>query len=410
MKILVLAGGFDKIALIKILQSQGHEVILADYYDNPPAKKYVDKHFQISTLDETKIYNLAIVEKVDLITTACTDQALLTVAKVSEKMGLPCYIGTETAQKVTNKAYMKKNLFELGIPTAQFIVLDELDNIGVILENMEFPLVVKPCDCNSSKGVVKVTNQLDLKKAIKNAFFYSRTKKAIVETFIKGEEISIDAWKDKEGVKILSISKTEKIKTTMGNFTIYRSVYPVDISDPMKIKIQTIAEKICGGFLIENSPVLIQAIIDDADINVIEFSIRMGGGSKYKLIEYISGVDIMNVYVNRILGDTTQVVLPNWSDKVVEIDYIYANNGIFSRLIGFEEALACGDISEMFQYKQAGSLIERRGTSSDRVVGFLIQADCGQALEEKRYRVLDQVDILDSEGNSMMYKACFYQE
>ena len=118
----------------------------------------------------------------------------------------------------------------------------------------------------------------------------------------------------------------------------------------------------------------------------------------------------MNVYVNRILGDTTQVVLPNWSDKVVEIDYIYANNGIFSRLIGFEEALACGDISEMFQYKQAGSLIERRGTSSDRVVGFLIQADCGQALEEKRYRVLDQVDILDSEGNSMMYKACFYQE
>ena len=349
-------------------------------------------------------------EKVDLITTACTDQALLTVAKVSEKMGLPCYIGTETAQKVTNKAYMKKNLFELGIPTAQFIVLDELDNIGVILENMEFPLVVKPCDCNSSKGVVKVTNQLDLKKAIKNAFFYSRTKKAIVETFIKGEEISIDAWKDKEGVKILSISKTEKIKTTMGNFTIYRSVYPVDISDPMKIKIQTIAEKICGGFLIENSPVLIQAIIDDADINVIEFSIRMGGGSKYKLIEYISGVDIMNVYVNRILGDTTQVVLPNWSDKVVEIDYIYANNGIFSRLIGFEEALACGDISEMFQYKQAGSLIERRGTSSDRVVGFLIQADCGQALEEKRYRVLDQVDILDSEGNSMMYKACFYQE
>ena len=410
MKILVLAGGFDQIALIKILQSQGHEVILADYYDNPPAKKYVDKHFQISTLDETKIYNLAIVEKVDLITTACTDQALLTVAKVSEKMGLPCYIGTETAQKVTNKAYMKKNLFELGIPTAQFIVLDELDNIGVILENMEFPLVVKPCDCNSSQGVVKVTNQLDLKKAIKNAFFYSRTKKAIVETFIKGEEISIDAWKDKEGVKILSISKTEKIKTTMGNFTIYRSVYPVDISDPMKIKIQTIAEKICGGFLIENSPVLIQAIIDDADINVIEFSIRMGGGSKYKLIEYISGVDIMNVYVNRILGDTTQVVLPNWSDKVVEIDYIYANNGIFSRLIGFEEALACGDISEMFQYKQAGSLIERRGTSSDRVVGFLIQADCGQALEEKRYRVLDQVDILDSEGNSMMYKACFYQE
>ena len=32
------------------------------------------------------------------------------------------------------------------------------------------------------------------------------------------------------------------------------------------------------------------------DINVIEFSARMGGGSKYKLIKYMSGVDIMKVW------------------------------------------------------------------------------------------------------------------
>lgn len=409
MKILVLAGGFDQIAFIKTLQSRGHEVILADYYDNPPAKKYADKHFQISTLDETKIYNLAVAEKIDLITTACTDQALLTVAKVSEKMGLPCYIDAETARKVTNKEYMKKAFAELDIPTAKCIVLDESDNIDDLLESWKYPLVIKPCDCNSSKGVVKVDNQHDLRNAIKKAFFYSRTKKVVIETFIEGEEISIDVWKDRDGVKILAISRTDKIKSTMGGFTIYRSVYPADISDLMKLKIQMIAEKICRGFFIENSPVLIQAIIHDENISVIEFSIRMGGGSKYKLIEHVSGVDIMNVYVNRILGDTTQIVSPDWSDKVMEIDYIYANNGIFSRLTGFDKALGSGDISEMFQYKQEGSLIERRETSSDRVAGFLIQAESCEALEEKRYRVLDQVDIIDSEDNSMIYKACFYQ-
>ena len=37
---------------------------------------------------------------------------------------------------------------------------------------------------------------------------------------------------------------------------------------------------------------LVQAIVQDNDIFVLEFSARMGGGSKYKLIEYITDVDI----------------------------------------------------------------------------------------------------------------------
>lgn len=43
---------------------------------------------QISTLDEDRIYEFAKKERVNLVTTACTDQALLTAANVSEKLGL----------------------------------------------------------------------------------------------------------------------------------------------------------------------------------------------------------------------------------------------------------------------------------------------------------------------------------
>lgn len=38
MKILVLAGGSDQIALIQELKKRGHETILVDYFQNPPAK------------------------------------------------------------------------------------------------------------------------------------------------------------------------------------------------------------------------------------------------------------------------------------------------------------------------------------------------------------------------------------
>ena len=304
---------------------------------------------------------------------------------------------------------MKKKFIEFGIPTAQSIVLEENEKfIESIFNGLRFPLIVKPCDCNSSKGVVKVVNQNELPKAVNDAFDFSRSKKVIIENFIEGEEVSIDVWKDHNGAKILSVSKTNIIKSNKENFTIYQSEYPVKMTSIIKEKIQNIAEKISEAFVLENCPILIQAIINDDNISVIEFSARMGGGSKYKLIEYISGIDIMSVYANRILGDIEQTVVPRWSKKAIELDYVYAEDGIFERLIGFEDALKSGDICEVFQYKKEGSLIVKRITSSDRIVGFLIQADNHQALRERRYRVLERVDILNAEGNSIMCKDCFY--
>ena len=39
LKALVLAGGYDQIALIKELKKRDYEVLLADYFENPPAKR-----------------------------------------------------------------------------------------------------------------------------------------------------------------------------------------------------------------------------------------------------------------------------------------------------------------------------------------------------------------------------------
>lgn len=409
MKILVLAGGFDQIALIRELQKRGNIVYLADFFENPPAKKYADKYFCISTLDEDAIYKLACEEQVSLITTACTDQALMTVAAVSERLGLPCYISSEIARNVTNKAYMKDKFSQYGIPTAKWKLLEsELDCNGFKLLELTFPLIVKPCDCNSSKGVVRVKNQIELEHAVRQAFQLSRSKKVIVEEFKEGDEVSIDVWKDREGAKILSVSRTCKIKENTNNFTIYQSKYPVEMSDTLIEKIRCTAEKICGAFRLDNCPLLIQAIIQGEDFNVIEFSARMGGGSKYKLIEHTANVDIMKIYVNRILGDESQIIEPVWSKNKMELNYVYGYNGIFSSLVGFDNYLKTGEIKELFQYKTVGSEITKRITSSDRIVGFLIEADSMREINELRIKIIDNVDILDVNKNSMMYKECFY--
>lgn len=404
MKILVLAGGFDQIALINELKNRNHDVILADYFPNPPAKKYAHKHYQVSTLDEDAIFNLAKKENVDLLTTACTDQALLTVAKVSEKLNLPCYISYETALNVTNKEYMKKVFYDNSIPTSKYFIIKSINDLENIFSQMSFPAVVKPCDCNSSKGVIKVKNTQDAYKAIEDALNLSRSSTAIIEEFKEGIELSVDVWIDQEDAKILSASTTSKIKNNKDSFTIYQSKYPVEISDIAKNKIQDIARKISRSFNLMNCPMLIQLIVNGDEVNVIEFSARMGGGTKYQLIEEMSGINIMQVYVNRVLGDIHQIINPTPSKKLIELNYVYATNGIYQNIINFDTAKETNLIKNYFVYKESGSVIEKATTSSDRIAGFLLEADTPEELLNKRKKAVQLLDVLDKNGHSMMIK------
>ena len=410
MRILVLAGGYDQIGLITELKTRGHEVILADYFSNPPAKKVADKHYQVSTLDEDAVKEVAIKENVDLITTACTDQALLTVAKVSELLGLPTYISYEKGLEVTNKKYMKEMFVKIGVPTAQSVILEDETSVSEKIQNLKFPLVVKPCDCNSSKGVKRVDSDKQLMLAIKEAFALSRSHLVIVEEYIVGEEVSIDVWVDAQGAKVLSVSQTEKIPNDEGNFTIFKSKYPVNMTDVVYKKIQDIASLIATGFELKNCPILIQAIINDTNAYVIEFSARMGGGTKYKLIEYMSGVNIMEKYVNRVLGDEMQIITPIPSEKSIELNYVYAKNGVFKELVNFEECKKDQSIVDYYQYKEAGAVVEKASTSSDRIVGFLLIDKDNESLSKKRKLVVDKVDVLNDKHESMMLKSVFGED
>lgn len=397
MKILVLAGGSDQIALINELKSRGHETILVDYLENPPAKTYADKHIVASTLDIDRVEEIAVAEKVDLVCTACTDQALLTVAKVSEKLGLPCYISYQTGLNVTNKSYMKKVLMSNKIPTAKFIILDKVD-MGAI-QDFKYPLVVKPVDCNSSKGVKRIDSAEELPKYLKEAINFSRTKTAIVEEFKIGEEISADFYIENGVAKYLSATNSFKIPNRK-SFTILGSAYPV-VDEQQKIKLIDIATNIAKAFELDNCPLLIQLIANGNDINVIEFSARMGGGSKYKLIEVLSGVNIMSKYVDRILGAYPSVE-PSKQVNYCKMVYTYCTPGVIDHVEGLDEMKANKVVDEYFLYKTKGMEITHSETSGDRPAGYLVTADTEEELNAKIKEVDNRIKVVDMKGADIL--------
>ncbi len=65
LKALVLAGGAPQIALIEELKRRNIFTILADYNENPVARKHADLFYQVSTLDVEAITKVAQKEQVD---------------------------------------------------------------------------------------------------------------------------------------------------------------------------------------------------------------------------------------------------------------------------------------------------------------------------------------------------------
>ena len=397
MKILVLAGGSDQIALIKELKQRGHEVVLLDYFKNPPAKPFADKHIVASTLDVEAVERYAKEERVSLICTACTDQALLTVSYVSERLGLPCYINYQTGLNVTNKSYMKKVLTDNDIPTASFSIVNKPDKEKI--QGFKFPLVVKPVDCNSSKGVKKVESIEEYIQYITEAIQYSRSNTAIVEEYKEGKEISADFYIENGVAKLLSATTSLKIKNRK-SFTILCSDYPA-LNASQEIAATKIAQDISKAFNLDNTPLLVQMIVNDNEMNVIEFSARMGGGSKYKLIEVLSGVNIMSKYVDRILGGYPEVK-PSKQVNYCKMVYIYCNPGIYDHMEGLEMMKEEGMIDEYFLYKTKGMEIHKAETSGDRPSGYLCSASTADELSRKIKYVDSHIKAMSNMGVDMM--------
>ncbi|MBE6576868.1 MAG: ATP-grasp domain-containing protein [Ruminococcaceae bacterium] len=400
-KALVLAGGFPQIALLEELRKRGIFTVLADYYENPVAKPYADLFYRASTLDVEAITDIAKKEKVDFLITACTDQALLTVARVSEALGLPCYIDYQTALNVTNKQYMKKVFNQYNISTAKHVIMAELDMAR--LDGMRYPLIVKPVDCNSSKGVKRVENDEELKVAFDTAIKLSRTDTALVEEFIDGEELSVDIYVEEGVAHVLSVSILDKIADN-DKFVIFRGRYSSEKLERVHELVRGIAQQIADAFKLKNSPMLIQMISDGERAFVLEFSARTGGGVKYLLIKKASGFDVISAVVDLTLGKRPHVQKVTPENKHIVNEFIYCKPGRFDRLEGFEELKSEGTISDYYLFKWKGAEFDTIENSGDRIAGFTVQADTTEELYQKHVRAVDNMRVLDDCGNDMMRK------
>ena len=398
MKALVLCGGIPQIALIKELKSRGITTVLADMNEKVAAREYADIFYPVSTFDIPALTEVAKKEKVDFLITVCADQVLEVVAKISEDLGLPCYIDHATAVNVSNKAYMKRIFNESGVPTSKHVIMKELDETKLL--GLEYPLMVKPVDSYSSRGVRKVYTPEELREGFADAVRISRTATAVVEEFVDGEELTVDVYVEGGKAHVLGISVSDKFPND-GKMVINRTRHPAMITPELKAKIADTADRIAVGFGLVDTPMLIQMISDGKRISVLEFCARTGGGIKFRLIKKFSGFDVIKAVVDLTLGEKPHVDTSAHRDVFIVNEFIYAKPGIFDHIEGFRELLDDGVITEYYQLKQPGMELKSPSSSGDRAAVFTLESDNLEDIKRKHAIAKDRVKVIGACGTDL---------
>ena len=411
-KIMVLAGGHDQAAFIRELRSLVEDVyiILIDMNPNVLAAKEADKMLLISTMDFDKVREAAKAEQVDYIMTACGDQPLLTVGLISEDLGLPCYLTKQQILNLTNKKNMKQVMVENGIPTSRFKTFARVEDVDD--SGLEYPLIVKPADSNGSKGVRKVFCREELKEKAEEAHRYSVSGTIILEEFNEGEEISCDYYiQDGKAVEVLKLQSNKFKASESITSVIYQSIIPAPyLNDNARRQLDEIANIIAKAYHLDNTPLLLQAIVKGDKVSVLEYSARLGGGSKYKTIENVTGFNVLRACAMSMLGRKPEI--PQIVDRKLCYSkcHFYVSGGQLCDITGLEELKTEGIIDEFLPTSPMGVRKNSPSSSGDRIGCVFITAADYIELQRKVEIAVSRIKAIDEFGNDMLLRDMYLNQ
>lgn len=399
-KAFVLGGTKPHIELIKKIINRGYYVILVDYTDNPPAKEYANEHLKISTLDKELVLDKAKEYSIDLIATSCIDQANSVACYVGEKLGLPIPYSYETSLNVTKKGKMKKIFKDNNIKTADYYVLDCDDGSS---PKLPYPLVVKPTDANSSKGVFRVDNDSDFHEKIKESFSFSKEGKAIVERYIDGVEIEAICMCIDGKSHILMTRDYTSFKMDGRELQTGGTSSPGRTCEKWRVEIEHTCQQIVNAFSLKNTPFFIQALCNENGVYVIEFAPRIAGGATATIVQTITGYDYIEASVKSFLHE--KIELNTYENKKKYLNsFLYMKPGIYDHIDGIDEFIKNGEVIMWYPYHDKGKEISEKISTNNRLGSVMVCDEDYDLASIKLNNVMSKIKVIDSFGNDVTLK------
>ena len=315
-KILVLGSGpirigqgvefdYSTVHAVKTIKEAGYEAIIINNNPETVSTDYTtsDKlYFEPLCVED--VMNVIEIEKPDGIIASLGGQTAINLAKPLEERGV-MLIGTDCAaiEKAENRDVFEKLLSELSIPQPKGQAVTNIEDGVKAAEEIGYPVLVRPSFVLGGRAMQIVAKEEHLRHYLKTAVEIDEDKPVLVDKYICGKEVEIDAICDGKDVFVPGIMElVERTGVHSGDSI---SVYPTfSISERVKETILDYAKKLGLGIGIIGL-FNIQFIVDkEEQVFIIEVNPR--SSRTVPFLSKATGYPLADIATKVILGKSLE--------------------------------------------------------------------------------------------------------
>ena len=285
-KVIVLGSGpirigqgvefdYSTVHAIQTIKNAGYEAIIINNNPETVCTDYTtsDKlYFEPLTVED--VMNIVTLEQPEGVIASLGGQTAINLAQPLADLGVKI-IGTDCAaiEKAENRDAFEKLLAELRIPQPEGRAVTKIEDGVDAAKGIGYPVLVRPSFVLGGRAMQIVANEDQLRHYLHTAVEIDADKPVLVDKYIRGKEVEIDAICDGENVFVPGIMElVERTGVHSGDSI---SVYPsFSISNKVKGIILQYARKLGPAIGIKGL-FNIQFIVDEKDaVYIIEVNPR----------------------------------------------------------------------------------------------------------------------------------------
>ena len=311
-KIIVLGSGpirigqgvefdYSTVHAVKTIKDAGYEAIIINNNPETVSTDYTtsDKlYFEPLCVED--VMNVIELENPDGIIASLGGQTAINLAKPLEERGV-MLIGTNCAaiEKAENRDAFEKLLSELSIPQPKGQAVTNIEDGVKAAEEIGYPVLVRPSFVLGGRAMQIVAKEEHLRHYLKTAVEIDEDKPVLVDKYICGKEVEIDAVCD--GMDVFVPGIMELVERTGVHSGDSISVYPTfSISEKVKETILEYAKKLGLGIGIIGL-FNIQFIVDkEEQVFIIEVNPR--SSRTVPFLSKATGYPLADIATKVILG------------------------------------------------------------------------------------------------------------
>lgn len=412
-KILILGGSAASVEVVATSRELGYFAVVADDRVTGPAKEIADQSYVISTTDIESLALLVEREGIDGVFCGPSEFNLKNCMALSERTGLPFYCTRAQWDRCSDKSSFREMCIRHDVPCVPgYDIPSEIESAD--LSHLHYPVMVKPVDGASSRGVRVCHNAEEVKEAYRAAVEISSTGRALVERYIDNSESGFTAYYIVIDGRVHLTLTGDKllVDPKKGLHITAAALFPSQYTDSYLETIHPQVAKMIKSIGMKNGVCFLQALVTEGQILFHEMGLRLSGGLMYKLTDERNGVNDLKMMIRHTMGE--RMCSPEEESRITPyLNGVVAGSlcvplgiGTVSHIGGVEDIISFPGVIDVMQNYAVGDEMTREkiGTLPQLFGRFKFMVKDGKEAAKTMDRIQDLLIIRDKDGHDMIYK------